>query len=395
MNILKIFFFLILCALPAHAVDYLSSVGVQHFSISIAAASTTGTATISAVNTSRAFIVWGGNETTAITIASGHCHIQLTNSTTITATRSGTSGTITVRGCIVDASPGLIDSVEYGTVTIAAGNSTGTATISAVNANNTVLHFLGFLNADSTLAPNVQYPRLSYSGTTVTATTNTATVSNTVAGFVVIQFKGAVLNQNVQSFSTSFNGATSTTQAITSSSLNNSLIFWSGYTSSETTNNHSRSDCRHELTNATTVTLTSSGLALDITSNYFVIEFAAGVLKQANQRATIALTGVDTNTATITSVTVSNSLLSYLSASMAPQAIDRSLNSCQLTNSTTVTARKGNATSNIIASFSVAEFVPNLVGGDSGFFNLLLNYNRFKKSLKFWNDNPKELVLVD
>lgn len=79
---------------------------VQPFTIAINAGSSSGTATITAVDTTKAFVSWGGTDLDA-TAAGGGAHnwlatLVLTNSTTVTATRGGITGTATVAGTVVE-----------------------------------------------------------------------------------------------------------------------------------------------------------------------------------------------------------------------------------------------------------------------------------------------------
>jgi hypothetical protein len=77
------------------------------------------------------------------------------------------------------------------------------------------------------------------------------------------------------------------------------------------------------------------------------------------QRGTIVLTGVATNTATITSVSTADSMIKWLGESSSDAGVnttERSLVSVTLTNGTTVTATRTSATSNATVSYEVIEF---------------------------------------
>lgn len=79
------------------------------------------------------------------------------------------------------------------------------------------------------------------------------------------------------------------------------------------------------------------------------------------QRGTITLTGVASNTATITSVDTANSLLRWLGESSNDAGVnttERSYVKLDLTNATTVTATRTSATSNSVVSFEVVEYYP-------------------------------------
>ena len=78
---------------------------VQPFTIALSAAST-GTATITSVNTAKAFVAFEGIQLDS-TAAGGGSHnwlatLALTNATTATATRTGIVGTLTIAGTVVE-----------------------------------------------------------------------------------------------------------------------------------------------------------------------------------------------------------------------------------------------------------------------------------------------------
>ena len=84
-----------------------------------------------------------------------------------------------------------INSVQYGTVTIASGATSGTATITSVDTSKSVLGFLGFTTAvDSSGVQNRVFPRITLTNaTTVTATRDTSDPGKSVTvSFVVTEF---------------------------------------------------------------------------------------------------------------------------------------------------------------------------------------------------------------
>lgn len=101
------------------------------------------------------------------------------------------------------------------------------------------------------------------------------------------------------------------------------------------------------------------------TVSFVVLEFAAGVVK-SNQDFDVTMNAVNTNTATISAVTVAKSVIiprgwTYDSAladgiSSAGTTLIRTLGNLTLTNTTTVTAVRGDATKKLILSGTVLEF---------------------------------------
>lgn len=347
----------------------LTSVGVQTGTITIASGNLTGTATITAVG-SGAFLIWQGqnaNDTTDNGDATAS--ITLTNSTTITATRgsTGTAKSMTVNYVIVDGdTTNLIKSVQFGTVTMAAGSGSGTATISAVTNNNTAIVFLGNQVTGGAPANATRLDtNLSLSGTTVTATRVTNLLTGTITGFCVIEFQGTALNSAVQNIAYSvLNNVSTDTSTITSVTANNTFLAFGGYTGGSTVNVY------HPyitLTNGTTITYTWN-TAANITRkfNLCVVEFVGGILTSAVQRGTIALSAATSNTATITSVTAANTLLNWLNNSTSSTILDPTLIWYKetLTNGTTITMTS-NSSATGTGAYEVIEFNPPASGANT------------------------------
>lgn len=342
----------------APATSYVNS--VQYVTITIPTGATSATATISAVG-SLAFLNNLGFETiTASNGAIGYPRVELTNTTTVTAYRntSDASITVTVKACVVDATSDLVTSVQRGTITVASGSTSNTATISAVTNANTIVTHQGQTTDETSQVIKQIENVLSLSGTTVTATRQDGTSGSITVGYQVVEFKGSALAQSVQNIAKTWNSGTSTTATITSVNTNNAIIFYAG-SSCATTANHAQAEQMAQLTDATTVTIsinTASTLAHSF--NCSVVEFASGVLASAVQRGTTTLTAATSNTSTITAVNTSKAMLNYLhyTASTSTSSIRDTCSSAYLTNSTTVTVARGTANNNITGSWAIAEF---------------------------------------
>lgn len=344
--------------------EYITPVGVQQVSITIANGSASATATISAVGT-RAFILYGGNSGSEAEANNSSVFTTLTNSTTVTATRSGTTGTCIITCSVVDATPDLVTSVQYGTVTLVVTNTSNTAVISAVNANTSALQMMGLSTADIVSVPTTQLPALTYAGTTVTATVTTAVTSTMVVSFCMIEFAPTALNSNVQIFSTAWlNSSTSTTQAITSIALKNTILIHGGHRSDNATTFRT-SDQRLILSNATTVTIAVDIAGSDTNNicNFTVIEFMPGILNGAVQRGGISIP-VLTKNEVITSVNLSRAAcFSIGSFTSSVSSYTRLKVRVFLTDSTTVTGTRQSSQSDVHGSYQVLEF--GSVGGST------------------------------
>ena len=351
--------------------NYITATGVQQVSITIASGSLTGTATITGVG-SGAFIVYQGatcTETGAGTLNDSVSRIELTNSTTITATRgaTGTSKTVTINAVIVDGdTTNLIKSVQSGTITIAAAGTSNTATISAVTNNNTAVAYLGqSFGGSATSEANLAI--LGLSGTTLTATIGAAPATgNVVVGYCVIEFQGAAMNQAVQNVA--YNGTdaavTSKAMTITSVSTANSFVIFSGWTCSGSGLAPAREAMYCDLTNSTTLTVHWNTVNSNVRRfNCCVVELVSGIVKQNIQRGTIALSAASSNTATITSSSTTNGFCNFLSNSSTDATGNPSINLFRITqtNATTLTLNANSAASGT-ASYEVIEF-PAFISG--------------------------------
>ena len=348
--------------------NYLTSSGCQQFTITIASGATTGTATINATG-SGAFIVYGGiNPSVTTNAAEGFASLTLTNSTTVTANRNtGTAGTVVIRGCVVDGdTTNLIKSVQYGTATVAATATTGTASISAVTNNNTVIHYLGCSAANATYTMAKQFAQLSLSGTTVTATIGAADATYAlVVAFVAIEFQGGVLNQAVQQISaSSASSVTSWTAAVNTVVTNNTFVFYAGQTCSVSIGVNNTALFRGALTSTTVLTAyVNTAAAYAKTYGCCVVEFAAGILESAVQRGTTTLTGVVSNTTATTNVSASNSFMNYLgnTSNVAGVAMNNACGNGYFSDAF-VAILKNSSSNNITAGWEIVEFPPYVPG---------------------------------
>lgn len=164
---------------------------------------------------------------------------------------------------------------------------------------------------------------------------------------------------SVQSFSITLSSATSGTATITGVGAN-AFIIYGGYTATGAAVDVATSEPYLQLTNNTTVTatITSSGscvvwgCVVDPTSN----------LVSSVQQGTITMTGTASNTATITSVTTTSSVVFFLGADDSRTTVGQYAGAdpwVVLTNATTVTANRGNSTGNATVGYVVVSFNPS------------------------------------
>lgn len=206
----------------------------------------------------------------------------------------------------------IINSLQQVAVTIAAGQTSGTATITAVTAANSYCHWQGTKGAVSTFAATTCFASVTLTNaTTVTATRSTSDASNAlVVQVTVVEFIASTIIQSIQQGTIAIgNAATSNTATISAVTTNNAFVHFQGQTFGATTDetNFARCTANVVLTNSTTVTATrNTASATTLTVGFVVVEFKAGVLNSATQSITT------TTSATLQTITATDPRYSIL-----------------------------------------------------------------------------------
>lgn len=264
------------CTVKGTVVEFTSSavnVSAQYGTIALGAGVTSNTATISSVNTSFATVFFLGESTTGGAHSTSFpANVELTNSTTVTAARVGSSNTVTVSYCVIEFTSTVIQSIEHKSSTISNTSTTATDTITAVTLANTFINYGSQTSAVS--GPNATWSSLALTSTTqITFTREGTTTGNRIHKYDIVEFKPGILNSN-QVGTTTLTGATSNTTTITSVNTSKSVLCRNGWrtTVSSTT---SIDDIAGDsvLTNATTVTTARAGSGSNYTSGWQVLEF--------------------------------------------------------------------------------------------------------------------------
>lgn len=134
-------------------------------------------------------------EATGVAEANDSARVELTNSTTVTATISQryNAGNLQINGYVVEFYP-VVKSIQYITITIADGNQSGGTAISAVNTAKTIVLPLGYTSDN--VGPGVFIAGMTHlffdlvltSTVLVTASRN-GNSGNLVAGACVCEFR--------------------------------------------------------------------------------------------------------------------------------------------------------------------------------------------------------------
>lgn len=162
---------------------------IQSGSITIGPAAASNTATVASVQTANSVLLHLGSTYDAVDTLSGSYmgRLALTNGTTITATRAGTSNTLVVRYLLLEYAPGVVKAVRNGTIVLS-GVTSNTDTIADVSTTRAMLCHLGVSTADTSGAGATFDVALTLTNTTtVTATRGSAAAASTVS-YRVVEF---------------------------------------------------------------------------------------------------------------------------------------------------------------------------------------------------------------
>jgi len=345
---------------------------VEEFTIYMDNLSTSATATISSVDTTRSAVFnsygWQSALTTTNTSNDAPDHLcvrfELTSATEVTVYRHATVSThdFTVLATVVQFVDGKLDSLQKGTVTITDTNTSNTASITSVDTSRSVVLWNGS-TCDRTGSNRMTSgsAELALTDATTVTATRISTVDEMVAGFVVLEFASGVTDSIQEVSITVNNPDLSDTATITSVDTSRSMIFPGGEASFEANWILAVVGTEMELTNATTVTATRQNSAWVTSKTGTVVEFAADETNSI-QRGSISLATTDTSKdATITSVDTTKAFVHSL-GSQGPRTSaliqERQCLDISLINATTIRVTRGAGSASgdeITAGYEVIE----------------------------------------
>ena len=158
----------------------------------ITIAGTTDTATITAVDVTRSTLHYNGGQVDDTTSDTGIYlgRLTFTNATTITGTRTDSTGTMTQFFQVIQYWPGVIRSVQRGTITLTTAQSNNTATITAVqDTARSRVEMLGISTLETNGALGAAIDIRMTNATTVQVIRGVVgSVGDTVVGFQVTEF---------------------------------------------------------------------------------------------------------------------------------------------------------------------------------------------------------------
>jgi hypothetical protein len=336
---------------------------IEEIEITLAGGSTTGTATITSVDTSRTVILfngWRSNINSDLTQLL--CYLQLTNSTTVTATRNTGTNAAIVRATVVQFKSTAVSSVQYGTISMGTSTS-ATATITSVNTARSIAFYLGNMANNTATSDRDLCDVTLTNATTVTASRGDAFTNTATVGFVVVEFQAAYVDSVQQVSITIAAGSTSNTASISSIDTSRSVLVFKGNTMTDAQNANTAL-ARVSLTNATTVTATrnTSSASFPTSVKATVIQFASGVIHSI-QRGTITIaTSSASQVDSITAIDTAKTAIFYGGVTSTSTSIfdeNSVFPTISLSSTTTITATRGNAdaASSLTVAYQVVRFV--------------------------------------
>jgi len=298
---------------------------IQSVAITVAAGATTGTASISSVNTSLSAVFYNGsnyaaNVANASEVMGG---VVLTNATTVTGNRntSDASNALTLYATVVTFASTAIKSIQAGSTAMTTSQASNTSTITGVTTANSGILYNGCITAlTGTVQAQFMTAAVLTNATTVTVSRGSASGAMTVY-WTVIEFNSGILHSNTQAGNVLVSSSTPATTTITSVTAANSMLFWGGQTSASTGSSAWCNATAMTLTNATTVTATMDNSPVSGTTAYFtVIEFKSTDIKSVNRATTTIASGNSLTDTTISAVVLANTLPNFLGSTTSATA---------------------------------------------------------------------------
>lgn len=234
--------------------------------------------------------------------------VTLTDGNTVTINRDNVStDAVTAYFSIIQFASSVVNSIQYGIVTIPTSGTSATTTLGTVGANSFVM-YLGSSSANGTqtiTSMNIGLSLVTSTGV-VTATCSAQPTSNSVVvSFVVVDLNTTAVSavQTPTPLTSTANSATDTATGLTSVDTNNTILINAGTVSASTSD--SGSYFYGNIASSTSVTFTRNASAGtgSRTHYYSLVTFASGVLNGAVQRpGPINLSSASSGTASITTL---------------------------------------------------------------------------------------------
>ena len=337
---------------------------IQHVQITIAASSTSNTATITSVDTNYTAILLSGFQSgTSTSSANAFPRAVLTNATTVTATRDTSStNTVTISVAVIEFQSWVLASnVQRGTISLTSVAS-NTATISSVTTSRAVVLSGGYTTTTGGSSTSL-YTNLELTNSTTVTAARTGTTGTNVVAYSVVEFVSDII-QSVQHRSVTMSTTSAApTDTISSVVFDNTWFIWGGGLSGATGPN----SANHALflDGSTTVTLIREGTTSTTrTAKYIVLEFVPAVIRRTNYNGQTlnnnTSNSTDLNALFGSDVDKNKTISSYLGQSTSVSsttAMGQWPMQTTITNTTTLSVAKGVSTGSATVYFGAIEFL--------------------------------------
>ncbi len=161
---------------------------VQSGIIVIGAAATSNTGAITAVNRANSLLVYVGYaaDPIAATVREDNLLLTFTSDTVVTASHDTAGANLAAGFQVIEYWPGIIRSVQRGTITIANGTASNTGSISVQNVNKAVVTFLGATY--TALAATDFRARLTLTDASTVTANRVGTTDTVTIGYQVVEY---------------------------------------------------------------------------------------------------------------------------------------------------------------------------------------------------------------
>lgn len=248
---------------------------VQHVTATIAAASSSQTATITSVTTTDTAISSRGNQTdqTTVNFANSRVNAVLTDATTVTFGRNGTTGNAFSSCEVISFGSGVLNSnTQQISVTIGSGSTSNTAAVTSVTTGQTAFLYGGW-QGSGTVFNRCPYIALT-SSTVATATRTNGTSSTVTINGSVVEFKSTDITSVNRGTNVIASGATSQATTITAVTTSKTYTSYLGFTPSTSVTPFSQTVPATTLASSTSVSSArDTSTTNTVTTSWEAIEF--------------------------------------------------------------------------------------------------------------------------
>ncbi len=146
---------------------------------------------ISAVTMANTAVFWRGGQLIAATFFGANTifYCQLTSTTNVGFFKGGSSnGTRSLRATVCEFKTGIIKSLNRGTISLSSGNTSNTATVTAVNINKSLLNFQYFSTDNSTVNQDDNASACILTNSTTITASRIASTGNVVVAYELVEF---------------------------------------------------------------------------------------------------------------------------------------------------------------------------------------------------------------